>query len=53
MLYVLRIKVGFESVFHDSNIRQTHIVNIQAGESVYLTLATGYLCHLYNSGERE
>lgn len=45
MLYVLRIKVGLESVFHDSKI-----VEIQTGESVYLRPATGYLCHLYTAG---
>lgn len=47
MLYVLRIKVGLESVFHDSKI-----VDIQAGESVYLRPATGYLCPLYTTGSQ-
>lgn len=37
--YVLREKVGFESVFHDSKRRQYHVVvNNQAVESVILDL---------------
>lgn len=41
MLYVLRINVGFESVFHDSERRQYYIVmNSQAVGSVDLRPAT-------------